>query len=248
MTIYSLDTLLSQFWTSVLFHVQFFLTYIQISQEKGKVVWYSQLLKNFPQFVVIHSVKGFGIVDKTEIDVFLELSCLFNNPTDVGNLISGSSAFSISSLNIWKFTVHVLLKPGLENFEHYFTSVWDECNFVVVWAFFGISFLWDWNENWPFQSCGHCWIFQICWHVECNTFTASSFRIWNSSTGIPSCPLALFVMMLAKAHLTVHSRMSGSRWVITPSWLYRSWKSFLYCSSVYSCHLFFVSSASWRDL
>ena len=83
------------------------------------MVWYSHLLKNFPQFVVIHTVKGFGIVNKAEIDVFLELSCFFDDPTDVTNLISDSSAFSKTSLNIWKFTVHVLLKPGLENFEHY---------------------------------------------------------------------------------------------------------------------------------
>ena len=81
---------------------------------------------------------------------FFELSCFFDDPADVGNLISGSSAFSRRSLNICKFTVHILLKPGLENFEHYFTSMWDECNFAVVWAFFGIAFLWDWNENWPF--------------------------------------------------------------------------------------------------
>ena len=103
-----------------------FLTCIQISQEAGQVVWYSHLCKNFPQFVVIHTVKGFGIVNKAEIDVFLELSCIFNDPVNVGNLISGSSAFSKTSLNIWKFTVHVLLKPDLENFEHWFTSVWDE--------------------------------------------------------------------------------------------------------------------------
>ena len=127
-----------------------FLTCIQISQEAGQVVWYSHLLKNFPKFIVIHTVKGFGIVNKAEIDVFLELSGFFNDPSDVGNLISGSSAFSKTSLNIWKFTVHILLKPGLENFEHYFTSMWDECNCVVVWAFFGITYLWDWNENWPF--------------------------------------------------------------------------------------------------
>ena len=81
---------------------------------------------------------------------FLELSCFFHDPADVGNLISGSSAFSKTSLNIWMFTVHILLKPGLENFEHYFTSVWDECSCAVVWAFFGFAFLWDWNENWPF--------------------------------------------------------------------------------------------------
>ena len=100
-----------------------FLTSIQIFQEAGKVVWDSHLFKNFPQFVVIHIVKGFGIVNKAEIDVFLELSCFFDDPADVGNLISGSSAFSKTSLNIWKFTVHVLLKPGLESFEHYFTSM-----------------------------------------------------------------------------------------------------------------------------
>ena len=95
----------------------------KISQESGKVVWYSHLLKNFPQFIVIHIVKGFGIGNKAEIDVFLELSCFFDDPADVGNLITGSSAFSKTSLNIWKFSVHLLLKSGLENFEHYFTSV-----------------------------------------------------------------------------------------------------------------------------
>ena len=127
-----------------------FLTCIQISQEAGQVLWYSHLLKNFPEFVVVHTVKAFGIVNKAEIDVFLELSCFFYDPADVGNLISGSSAFSKTSLSIWKFMVHILLKPGLENFEHYFTSLWDECNCAVVWAFFGIAFLWDWNENWHF--------------------------------------------------------------------------------------------------
>ena len=121
-----------------------FLTCIQISQESGQVIWYSHLWKNFPPFVVIHTV------NKAEIEVFLELTCFFNDPADVGNLISGSSVFSKTSLNIWKFMVHVLLKPGLENFEHYFTSVWDECNCAVVWTFFGIAFLWDWNENWHF--------------------------------------------------------------------------------------------------
>ena len=111
------------------------------------VVSYFHLLQNFPQFIVIHTVKGFGIVNKAEIDVFLELPCFFDDLADAGNLISCSSAFSKTSLNIWKFTVHVLLKPGLENFEHYFTRVWDECNCAAIWAFFGIAFLWDWNEN-----------------------------------------------------------------------------------------------------
>ena len=177
-----------------------FMTCIQVSQEAGKVVWYSHFMKNSLQFVVIHTVKGFGIVNKAEVDIFLELSCFFDYPMNVGNLISGSSAFSKSSLNIWKFTVHVLLKPGLESFEHYFASVWDECNCAVehslAWPFFGIRMKTD-----LFQSCGHCWVFQICWHIECNTFTASSSRIWNSSTGIPSHPLALFIVMLPKAHL-----------------------------------------------
>ena len=87
------------------------------------MVWYSHLFQNFPQLIVIHTVKGFGIVDKAEIDVFLELSCFFDDPTDVGNLVSRSSAFSKSNLNIWKFTVRILLKPGLENFERCFASV-----------------------------------------------------------------------------------------------------------------------------
>ena len=130
--------------------------------------------------------------------MFFWNSCFFDDPANVGNLISGSSAFSKTSLNIWKFTVHVLLKLGLENFEHYFASMWDECNCVVVWVFFGISFLWDWNENWLFQSCGHNWVFQICWHIECSTFTASSFRIWNISTGILWPPLVLFIVMLLR--------------------------------------------------
>ena len=96
-----------------------FLTCIQVSQEAGRVVWYSYLFQNFPQFIVIHTVKGFGIVNKAEIDVFLKFSCFFDDPADVVNLISGSSAFSKSSPNIWKFTVHILLKPGLENFSQF---------------------------------------------------------------------------------------------------------------------------------
>ena len=109
-----------------------FLTCIQISHKAGQVVWYSHLFQNFPQFVVIHTVKGFGIVNKAEIDGFLELYCFFDDPMDVGNLISGSSAFSKTSLNIWKFMVHILLKPGLEKFEHYFTRVWNECNLSYI--------------------------------------------------------------------------------------------------------------------
>ena len=124
-----------------------FLTCTQVSQEAGHVAWYSHLFQNVPQFIVIHRVKGVGIINKAELDVFLELSCFFDDPADVDNLISGSSAFSKTSLNIWKFTVHALLKPGLENFEHltFVTDVWDECNGVLVWAFFGITLLWDWK-------------------------------------------------------------------------------------------------------
>ena len=125
-----------------------FMTCIRISQEAGQVVWYSHLFQNFPQFVT-HTVKAFGVVNKAEVDVFLN-SCFFDDPTDVGIMTSGSSAFSKISLNIRKFTVHVLLKPGLKNFEHYFTSMWDECNCAVVWAFFWVAFLWNWKENWPF--------------------------------------------------------------------------------------------------
>ena len=100
-----------------------FLTCIQISQEADQVVWYSHLFKNFSEFVVIHIVKGFRVVNEAEVDVFLELSCFFYDPADVGNLISGSSVFSKSNLNIWKFLVHVLLKPSLGNVAHYFASV-----------------------------------------------------------------------------------------------------------------------------
>ena len=140
----------------------------------------------------------------------------------VGSLISGSSVFSKSSLNIWKFTAQVLLKPGLENFEHCFVSVWDEYKCTVLWTFFGIAFLWDWNEHWPFPVLWPLLSFPNCWHIECSTFTASSFRIWSNSTGIPSPPLALFVVM----HLTLHSRMLGSKWMIIPPWLSGSWRSF----------------------
>ena len=100
-----------------------FLTRIEISQEAGQGIWYSHLFQNFPQFVLIHTVKGFSVVNEVEVDVSLESSCFFYNPMDVGNLVSGSSAFSKSNLNIWKFSVHIMLKPSLENFEHYFASI-----------------------------------------------------------------------------------------------------------------------------
>ena len=125
---------------------------------------------------MIHTVKGFGIVNKAERDVFLELSCFFDDLTDVGNL--SSSAFSKSSLNVWKFMAHVLLKLGLENCQYYFASVWDKRNCAVAWAFFGTAFLWDWNENGPFPVLGPLLSFHICWHIECSTFAASR-DIWD---------------------------------------------------------------------
>ena len=136
--------------------------------------------------------------------------------------------------------VHVLLKPGLENFEHYFASVWDECNCAVVWAFFGIAFPWDWNENWPFPVLWPLLSFPnllTYWvqHFHSIIFQDLKQLNWNSITST-----SLFVVMLYKAHLTSCSKMSGSRWVITPLWLSGSWRSFLYSSSVSSCHLFLI--------
>ena len=191
------------------------------------MVWYSHLFQNFPQFIVIHTDKCISIVSEVEVGVFLELSCFFYDPMDVGNWIYGSSAFSKTSLNIWKFLVHIVLKPHLENLSITLLAcdmtaiVW-QFEYFLALAFFGIGLKTD-----LFQFCGHCWVFQICWHNECSTFTASSFRIWNSSTGFPSPLLALFVVMPPKAHLSLHSRIFGSRWVITSSWLSGSWRSLL---------------------
>ena len=147
-----------------------FLTCVQISQEAGQVVCYSHLLKNFPQFAVIHTVKGFGIVNKAEIDVFLELSCFFDDPVDVGNLISGSSAFSKSRLNIWKFMFMYCWSPAWRILS--ITLLACEMSAIVQYfehslalPFFGIRMKTDLS-----QSCGHCWVFQICWHIECSTF------------------------------------------------------------------------------
>ena len=125
-----------------------FLTYIQISQEADQMVWYSHLFQDFPQFIVIHTVKSFGIVNKAEIDVFLEL-LLFKWYSGCWQFDLCFLSFSKTSLNMWKFTVHIA-EDWLGKFWAYFTSMWDECNCAVVWAFFGIAFLWAWNENWPF--------------------------------------------------------------------------------------------------
>ena len=186
-----------------------FLTCIQVSQEAGKVLWYSHLLKNFPYFVGVYTVKGFSLVNEAEVYVFLAFFCSCCDPMDVGNLISGSSAFSKSSLNIWKFSVQMLLKPNLKDFEHYLARMWNECNNMVAWTFFDIYLLWDQNENWPLPVL---WVFQIFWHTESSTWTAASFWIWNSSTGIPSPLLALFYYFLRTTWHYTHRCLVLGEW------------------------------------
>ena len=163
-------------------------------------------------------------------------------------------------LAIWSPVPLLFLNPAWTSGSSQFTYWWSLASRILsitlvacemsatVWQFehsLALPFFGTGMKSDFFQSCGHCWGFQICWHIKCSTFTASSFRIWNSSTGISSPPLASFIVMLSKAHLTLHSTMSGSRLVITPSWLNGSWRYFLYSSSVYSCHLL-ISSASVR--
>ena len=192
-----------------------FLTSIQISQDAGKVVWYS--ISWIFQFVVIHTIKGFSIVNEAEVGVFLELPCFPHDLMNVGNLIYGSSAFSGYSLYILEFSVHILLKPSLKDFEHNLASMWNVFNCMVVWKFFDIVLFWDWNENWSFPVLWPLLSFPnllACWVQHSHSII---FRIWNSLNEIPSPPLALFIVLLPNAHLTSHSRMSGSRWMITPS-------------------------------
>ena len=148
---------------------------------------------------------------------FLKFPCFLYGLMNVGNLISGSSAFSKPSLYIWKFSAHVLLKPSLEDFEHYLATMWKELNCAIVWMFYGVFLLWDCNETWPvlwpllsFPNLLTYWVYN---------FNCILFTIWKSSAGIPSPPLALFVVMLPKTHLTSHSQMSGSKWVTIPLWL-----------------------------
>ena len=194
--------LLSQFWTSPLFQVWFccFLTHIQISQETGNVVWFSHLLKNFPQFVVIHTVKCFG----TEVDVFLELFMIqwmlaiwslvllpFLNPA----WTFGSLRFMYSWKLAWRILSITLLVSEMS---------------IIVWLFdhslalpfFGIGMKTD-----LFQSCGRCWVFQICWHIECSTFTASSFRIWNWYQFSQSCPTPFDHMDCSTPGFPVHHQL-----------------------------------------
>ena len=190
-----------------------FLTCRQISQEAGKTVWYSHVFKEFfrvccgPQ-----QRQRLWCSQWSRSRCFSGTLLLFYDALDVGNFISGSSAFSKSNLSIWKFIVHILLKPSRE-----FWALLCYCvRWVQLWG--TLNILWhclslrlEWKLTFSSPVSGHCWVFQICWHIECSTFRESSFRIWSSSTGIPSSPLALFEVMLPKALLTSHSRMSGSR-------------------------------------
>ena len=194
-------------------------------------------LRIFHSFLMFHRVKGFSIVNEEEIDVFLELPWFLHDPTNVGNLISGSFTFSKSKLYLLKFSVHVLMKTSFRNFEHNLARMWNETNCTVVSTFFGIGMKID-----PFWSCGHCWVFQICWHIECSTLTASSFQIWNRSAGIPLPPLALFVIILP-SWLYIPGCLALGEW--SQHCDYLSLRPFLY-SSVYSCHL--KSSASVRSI
>ena len=179
------------------------------------MVWYSRLSKSFPQFVLIQTVKGFTVVNEMEIDVFLKFPCLLYNPENVGNLISSSSSFSKPSLDIWKFLVHIVLEPSTQDFCMTLLA-WEMDAIVrllahsLVLPFLGIEMI----DLFPF--CGHCRVFQICWHNEYNTLMASSFRDLNSSAGISLHPLALLTAVLLKAHLTSHTRMSGSGRQTTP--------------------------------
>ena len=143
----------------------------------------------------------------------------FLNPT----CTSRSSRFTYGWSLAWRILSIILL-------------TWNECSCTVIWTFFGVGMKTD-----HFQSCGYCWVFQICWHIECSTLTASSFKIWNSSAAVPTPPLALFIVILLKVHLTSDSRMSGCRWMTTSLWLSGSLRVFLYSSSVYSCYLFLIS-------
>ena len=160
-----------------------FLTCIQVFQMTGKVVWYFHLFNSFPQFVVIQTAKGFCIVNEAGVNILLEFLCFLYDPMQVGNWISGSSAFSKSSVYIWKFSVYILLKPSLKDFEYNLASMWNECSCTIVWTFFGIALLWDWNDTDIFLCCGLCWIFKICWQSECSTLIVSSVS-WFTFLGV----------------------------------------------------------------
>ena len=151
---------------------------------------------------MIHTVKGFSIVNETEVNIFLEFPCFFYDLAHVGNLIS--------AFRIWKFSVHILLNPSLKDFEHNLASMWNVCNCMVIWTSLGIALLWNWNENWPSPVLWPLLSFPNLLAYWVQHFHSIIFQdLNNSSTGIPSPPLTLFIVVLSKAHLTSHSRMSG---------------------------------------
>jgi len=211
-----------------------FLTCIQFLRRQ---VRWSGIPISFSFPVCCDPHKGFNVVNEVEVDVFLEFSCFFYDPVDVGNLIplpflnpawtSGSSWFIYYWSLAWRILSITLLACEMSAIVWYFEH-------SLALSFFGIGMKPD-----LFQSCGHCWVFQICWHIDCDTLTTSSFRTSDSSARIPSPPLALFVVMLLKVHLTLHPRMSGSSWVIRPSWLFGWLISF---SMVLLCIL---ATSSW---
>ena len=191
----------------------------------------------FHNFFVIHTVKGFSRVNEAEVDVLLEFPCFFYDPREVGILMSGSSAFYKPSLYIWKLSVYVLLKPSLKGFEQHIASMCNECRCTVVWTFCGIAFLWDWNGIWPFPVLLAFAEFSKFAGILSAAISQHHISAFDIIAGIPSPPLALFLVLLPRSYLSSHSRISGSRWVTTPSWLSGLLRHFLYSSSVYSCHL-----------
>ena len=236
-----------------------FFTCIQISQEAGEVVWDSHLFQNFSQFVLIHSkrlwlvkkakvdvlVYQFWRIKKAKVDVFLELSCFFND----------------TMLAIWSLVLLPFLNPNWTSGSSWFMycwslawrilsitfTTWDECNCSVVWNSLAMPLFGTGMKTDIFQSRGHCWGFQICWHNSAALHSIISQDL-KAQLEFQSPPRTLFLVMLPDAHLTWHSRMSGSQWVITLSWLSGSWRSFLYSSSLYSCTFFSISSASVRSI
>ena len=196
MTVYSLDILLPVLNQSSVSHLVLTVaSWPAYRFLRRQVRWTgTSISSRIFQFVEIHTVKGFSIVN--EANVFLELSCFFYDPTDADNLISGSSAFSKSSLYIWKFSVQVLLKPSLKDFEQYLATMWNEHNSMVLWTFFGTALLWDWNKNWKltFSSPVATAEFSKFTSILRAVLRASSFWIWNGSAGIPSFSLAFFVV------------------------------------------------------
>ena len=178
-----------------------FLTCFQVSQEAGQVVWYSHLIQNFPQFIVIHTVKGFSIFNETEIEFFFLIPLIFLWYSICWQFDLWFLCLFYIQLNIWNFLTYILLKPSLKDFEHYLDSMWNECNCAVVWTLFGTAFLWDWNENWPCPVLWPLLSFPNLLAYWVQHFHSIIFQDWNSLTGIPSSPLALFVVMLPKAQV-----------------------------------------------